>query len=118
MFGGANLTGISQGIFNSVHLIDESGESSTEIRELFLTGSVKQSIPSSPATTDVLSLPGLVTQLNLKANDAEVYSIAEVNNLISNNPGPTGPAGANGSTGPAGRAGATGRSMWSGRHVL
>ena len=79
MFG-ANLTGLTSGIFTSVHLIDESGENATEVRDLFLTGSVKQSIPSSPATTDVLSVPGLVTQLNLKANDADVYSISEVNN--------------------------------------
>ena len=60
MFQGASLTNITQGIFNSVYLVDETGENVNEVRDLFLTGSVKQSIPGNPQTTDVLSIPGLI----------------------------------------------------------
>ena len=54
----ASLTNISTGIFNSVHLIDETGTSSAEVRDLFLQGQVRQSIPAQPQSTDLLSIPG------------------------------------------------------------
>ena len=111
MFQGASLTNITQGIFNSVYLVDETGENVNEVRDLFLTGSVKQSIPATPQTTDVLSIPGLIPQLQAKRDVSQSYSRVEIDNFIATNPGPTGPAGVNGtngSDGPTGPQGAPG----------
>ena len=109
MYGGASLTNISQGNFDTVHLISDN--ELVEVRDMFLAGQVRSNIPSTPLATDVLNLPGLITQLALKANDADVYSIGEVNNLIANNPSPIrpqGPIGVMGPQGPSGRVGALG----------
>ena len=70
----ASLTNISQGTFHSVHLIDDAGTSSTEVRDLFMQGSVKQSITAQPQSTDILGIPGLIGQLNAKRNISDSYS--------------------------------------------
>ena len=73
----SNLTGLTNGVFNTVHLVDETGDQQ-EVRDIFLTGSIEQSIPNVPTSSQVLSIPGLVTELQ-------------------NNPGPKGEKGSKGS---------------------
>ena len=68
----ASLINYASIVANEVSLIDTSGTSATEIRDLFTT----------------------VAQLQLKRDIADSYSDTEVDNLISNislTPGPAGP---------------------------
>ena len=84
----SNLTGLQNGVFNTLHLVDETGDQQ-EVRDIFLTGSIEQSIPTVPTSSQVLSIPGLVTELQ-------------------NNPGPKGEKGSKGSKGNVGNKGETG----------
>ena len=102
----ASLTGVSQGIFDTVHLIN-SNQDLVEVRDLFLSGSIKQSVPANPLSSDVLSIPGLLPQLSAKQDVANSYSKTEVDNIIATNPGPKGEKGAS-VTGPKGDVGTVG----------
>ena len=83
----SNLTGLNNGVFNSLSLIDNTTGDSTEVRQLFLQGTLEQTIPNNPTATQVLSIPGLIPELNNR------YTKAEVNTIVQNNPGPKGQKG-------------------------
>ena len=89
----SNLTGLQNGVFNSLQLIDDTTGDSTEVRQLFLQGSLEQSIPNNPQNNQVLSIPGLLPELNARQLISNSYSKTEVNSLIQNNPGPKGAKG-------------------------
>ena len=89
----SNLTGLQNGVFNSLQLIDDTTGDSTEVRQLFLQGSLEQTIPSNPTARQVLSIPGLLPELNARQLISNSYSKTEVNSLIQNNPGPKGAKG-------------------------
>ena len=92
----SNLTGLQNGVFNSLQLIDDTTGDSTEVRQLFLQGSLEQSIPNNPQNNQVLSIPGLLPELNARQLISNSYSRTEVDTLIQNNPGPKGDKGAKG----------------------
>jgi hypothetical protein len=92
----SNLTGLQNGVFNSLQLIDDTTGDSTEVRQLFLQGSLEQSIPNNPQNTQVLSIPGLLPELNARQLISNSYSRTEVDTIIQNNPGPKGDKGAKG----------------------
>ena len=104
----ASLTNITTGYFHELFLFNSQNDSVDEVRDLFLQGSVKQSIPGNPQTTDVLSIPGLIPQLQAKRDISQSYSRTEVDNLITTNPGPTGPQGVAGTNGTNGTNGSNG----------
>ena len=89
----SNLTGLQNGVFNSLQLIDDISGDSTEVRQLFLQGSLEQTIPNNPQNNQVLSIPGLLPELNARQLISNSYSRTEVNTLIQNNPGPKGAKG-------------------------
>ena len=62
----SNLTGLQNGVFNSLQLIDDTTGDATEVRQLFLQGSLEQSIPNNPTANQVLSIPGLLPELNAR----------------------------------------------------
>ena len=92
----SNLTGLQNGVFNSLQLIDDTTGDSTEVRQLFLQGSLEQSIPNNPQNTQVLSIPGLLPELNARQLIINSYSRTEVDQIVQNNPGPKGDKGAKG----------------------
>ena len=92
----SNLTGLQNGVFNSLQLIDDISGDSTEVRQLFLQGSLEQTIPNNPQNNQVLSIPGLLPELNARQLISNSYSRTEVNTLIQNNPGPKGAKGEQG----------------------
>ena len=108
----ANLTGINDGIFNRVHLVNDTTGNLDEVRQLFLQGSIENSIPSNPTANQVLSIPALLPQLNAKQTIANSYNISQIDNIIANNPGPKGAKGELGAsvTGPKGVKGDIGQS--------
>ena len=89
----SNLTGLQNGVFNSLQLIDDTTGDATEVRQLFLQGSLEQTIPNNPQNNQVLSIPGLLPELNARQLISNSYSRTEVNTLIQNNPGPKGAKG-------------------------
>ena len=94
----SNLTGLQNGVFNSLQLIDDTTGDATEVRQLFLQGSLEQSIPNNPTANQVLSIPGLLPELNARQLISNSYSKTEVNSLIQNNPGPKGAKGDQGTS--------------------
>ena len=92
----SNLTGLQNGVFNSLQLIDDTTGDSTEVRQLFLQGSLEQSIPNNPQNTQVLSIPGLLPELNARQLIINSYTRTEVDQIVQNNPGPKGDKGAKG----------------------
>ena len=76
----SNLTGLQNGVFNTLHLVDETGEQ-TEVRQLFIQGSIEQSIPNAPTSSQVLSIPGLVAEFR---EVADSYSRTETDTIIQN----------------------------------
>ena len=94
----SNLTGLQNGTFNTLNLVDDTTGESTEVRQLFLQGSLEQSIPNNPTANQVLSIPGLLPELNARQLISNSYSRTEVNSLISNNPGPKGAKGDQGTS--------------------
>ena len=89
----SNLTGLQNGVFNSLQLIDDISGDSTEVRQLFLQGSLEQTIPNNPQNNQVLSIPGLLPELNARQLISNSYSRTEVDTIIQNNPGPKGAKG-------------------------
>ena len=75
----SNLTGLNNGVFNSLSLVDNTTGDPTEVRQLFLQGTLEQTIPTNPTATQVLSIPGLIPELNNR------YTKAEVNTIVQNN---------------------------------
>jgi len=67
------------------------------MRQLFLAGSIEQSIPNMPTTTQVLSIPALLPELSLKRDVSTSYSRTETNTPIANNAGAKGQKGDAGS---------------------
>ena len=106
----SNLTGLQNGVFNSLQLIDDTTGDSTEVRQLFLQGSLEQTIPSNPQNNQVLSIPGLLPELNARQLISNSYSRTEVDTLIQNNPGPKGEKGLKGAIGNKGLKGDVGAS--------
>jgi len=106
----SNLTGLQNGVFNSLQLIDDTTGDATEVRQLFLQGSLEQSIPSNPQNNQVLSIPGLLPELNARQLISNSYSRTEVDTIIQNNPGPKGDKGAKGAGGSKGIKGEQGPS--------
>ena len=100
----SNLTGLNHGTFNTLSLVDDTSGDSTEVRQLFLTGSIENTIPNNPTNTQVLNIPGLLPELNARQLIVNSYSRTEVDNIIQNNPGPKGQKGDQG----AGQKGAKG----------
>ena len=78
----SNLTGLQNGVFNSLQLIDDISGDSTEVRQLFLQGSLEQSIPNNPQNNQVLSIPGLLPELNARQLISNSYSRTEVDTII------------------------------------
>ena len=120
-----NLTGLRNGVFNTVHLIDDITGDQQEVRDLFLTGSIQQSIPNAPTNNQVLSIPGLIPELNARQLVVNSYTRNEVDQIVQANKGEKGSTGAGskgskgdqgsigekgnvGSIGPKGSKGATG----------
>ena len=95
----SNLTGLNHGTFNTLSLVDDTTGDSTEVRQLFLTGSIENTIPNNPTNTQVLSIPGLIPELNNR------YTKTEVNTIVQNNPGPKGQKGDGGQKGSKGNKG-------------
>ena len=91
----SNLTGLNNGVFNSLSLIDNTTGDATEVRQLFLQGTLEQTIRNNPTATQVLSIPGLIPELNNR------YTKTEVDTIVQNNPGPKGQKG-DGGVGPEG----------------
>ena len=79
----SNLTGLQNGVFNTLHLVDETGEQ-TEVRQLFIQGSIEQSIPNAPTSSQVVSIPGIVAELADKREVADSYSRTETDTIIQN----------------------------------
>ena len=94
----SNLTGLQNGVFNTLQLIDDTTGDSTEVRQLFLQGTLEQTIPNNPLNNQVLSIPGLLPELNARQLISNSYSKTEVNSLIQNNPGPKGAKGDKGTS--------------------
>ena len=94
----SNLTGLQNGVFNSLQLIDDTTGDATEVRQLFLQGSLEQSIPNNPTANQVLSIPGPLLELNARQLISNSYSKTEVNSLIQSNPGPKGAKGDKGTS--------------------
>jgi len=59
----ASLTGLREGTYHSLYLVDENGENSTEVRSLL--GQAQSAVPQNPQTTDVLNISGLTQLLDL-----------------------------------------------------
>ena len=89
----SNLTGLQNGVFNSLQLIDDTTGDATEVRQLFLQGSLEQTIPNNPTASQVLSIPGLLPELNARQLISNSYSRTEVDTIVQNNPGPKGAKG-------------------------
>ena len=70
----SNLTGLQNGVFNTLQLIDDTTGDSTEVRQLFLQGSIENTIPNNPTNTQVLSIPGLLPELNARQLIVNSYS--------------------------------------------
>ena len=82
-----NLTGLRNGVFNTVHLIDDSTGDQQEVRDLFLTGSIQQSIPNAPTNNQLLSIPGLIPELNARQLVVNSYTRNEVDQIVQTNKG-------------------------------
>ena len=89
----SNLTGLNNGVFNSLSLVDNTTGDATEVRQLFLQGTLEQTIPTNPTATQVLSIPGLLPELNARQLISNSYSRTEVDTIVQNNPGPKGQKG-------------------------
>ena len=98
----SNLTGLNHGTFNTLSLINDTTGDSTEVRQLFLQGSIEQTIPNNPTNTQVLSIPGLIPELNARQLIVNSYSKTEIDNIVQNNPGPKGDKGLKGTKGSKG----------------
>ena len=107
----SNLTGLQNGVFNSLQLIDDTTGDSTEVRQLFLQGSLEQSIPNNPENTQILSIPGLLPELNARQLISNSYTRTEVDTIVANNQGPKGDKGAKGAGGSKGLKGDQGLSI-------
>ena len=94
----SNLTGLQNGVFNSLQLIDDTTGDATEVRQLFLQGSLEQTIPNNPQNNQVLSIPGLLPELNARQLISNSYSRTEVDTIVQNNPGPKGAKGEKGAS--------------------
>ena len=68
----ASLTGIRTGIFDTLNLVHNNEV--VEIRDLF--GQTSQNV-SNPTANSVLSIPGLIQELNLKRNVADSYTSSQ-----------------------------------------
>ena len=79
----SNLTGLNHGTFNTLSLVDDTTGDSTEVRQLFLQGSLEQSIPNNPQNNQVLSIPGLLPELNARQLISNSYSRTEVDTTVS-----------------------------------
>ena len=89
----ANLTGLQNGVFNTLHLVDDSTGDQQEVRDLFLTGSIQQSIPNAPTNKQVLSIPGLIPELNARQLVVNSYTRNEVDQIVQTNKGEKGSVG-------------------------
>ena len=98
----SNLTGLNHGTFNTLSLINDTTGDTTEVRQLFLQGSIEQTIPNTPTNTQVLSIPGLLPELNARQLIVNSYSKTEIDNIVQNNPGPKGDKGLKGTKGSKG----------------
>ena len=103
-----NLTGLRNGVFNTVHLIDDITGDQQEVRDLFLTGSIQQSIPNAPTNNQVLSIPGLIPELNARQLVVNSYTRNEVDQIVQTNKGEKGSVGGTESKGSKGDQGSIG----------
>lgn len=106
----SNLTGLQNGVFNTLQLIDDTAGDQQEVRQLFLQGSLKHSIPNNRTANQVLSIPGLLPELNARQLIVNSYSKTEVDTIVQNNQGPKGDKGEQGASvsGPKGSKGLKG----------
>ena len=97
---GASLTGITAIVADTVHLLDSSGQTLTEVRDMFADTTA---LALKANTADVYSKTIIVNQLALKSDVATTYSKSAVDTLIANIP-----AGTNGTDGVDGTNGTNG----------
>ena len=104
----SNLTGLQNRVFNTLQLIDDTTGDQQDVRQLFLQGSLEHTIPNNPTNTQVLSIPGLLSELNARQLIVNSYSKNEIDTIVQNNPGPKGAKGEQGVSGPKGSKGLKG----------
>jgi len=109
----SNLTGLNHGVFNTLHLVDPNTLEQTEVRDMFLQGSIEQTIPAAPTASQLLSIPGLLTELGTKRDISNSYSKNQVDLIVQNSVGQKGDKGDNGAsiTGQKGAKGDNGASI-------